>query len=112
MLAFGALPAAAAQSVDLELVLAVDVSRSIDADEARLQRQGYATALTDARIIGAIRRGRLGRIAATYVEWAETQTRQVVVERNRRRGQRPRLRLEHHPGGSDAWLLHLDQRRH
>ncbi|MDP6788215.1 MAG: DUF1194 domain-containing protein [Rhodospirillales bacterium] len=80
MLAFGALPAAAAQSVDLELVLAVDVSRSIDADEARLQRQGYATALTDARIIGAIRRGRLGRIAATYVEWAETQTRQVVVE--------------------------------
>jgi hypothetical protein len=61
------------------LVLAVDVSRSIDADEATLQRHGYANALTDARILGAIRRGRLGRIAATYVEWAEVQTRQVVV---------------------------------
>ena len=71
--------AAAAEPVDLELVLAVDVSRSIDADEALLQRQGYATALTDARIVGAIRGGRLGRIAATYVEWAETMTRRVVV---------------------------------
>ena len=70
---------AAAEPVDLELVLAVDVSRSIDADEALLQRQGYATALTDARVLGAILGGRLGGIAATYVEWAETLTRRAVV---------------------------------
>ncbi len=70
---------ATAEPVDLELVLAVDVSRSIDADEALLQRQGYANALTDPRILATIQGGRLGRIAATYVEWAETLTRRVVV---------------------------------
>ncbi|NNG04942.1 MAG: DUF1194 domain-containing protein, partial [Inquilinus sp.] len=56
--------------VDLELVLAVDISRSIDAEEARLQRLGYASALTNPRVLAAIRSGFLGRIAVTYVEWA------------------------------------------
>ncbi|MBL8688545.1 MAG: DUF1194 domain-containing protein [Rhodospirillaceae bacterium] len=61
---------AAALPVDLELVLAVDVSRSIDPDEARLQREGYVRALTDERVVQAIRSGVHGRIALTYVEWA------------------------------------------
>ncbi len=56
--------------VDLELVLAVDVSGSIDADEARLQRDGYVAALTDPDVIKAIRGGILGRVAMTYIEWA------------------------------------------
>ena len=68
-LLFAASPAAALP-VDLELILAVDVSRSIDADEARLQRQGYVQALTDPRVIQAIQSGNHGRIALCYVEWA------------------------------------------
>ena len=64
-------PAAGAmQPVDLELVLAVDVSESIDADEARVQRDGYVAALRDPRVVAAIRSGRLGRIAVTYFEWS------------------------------------------
>ena len=68
-----ALPAMAQQRdvpVDLELVVAVDVSGSIDADEARLQRDGYVGAFSDAEVIGAIKGGMLGRIAVTYIEWA------------------------------------------
>jgi hypothetical protein len=56
--------------VDLELVLAVDVSGSIDEEEAALQRQGYVDAISDPEVIRAIRSGILGRIAVTYFEWA------------------------------------------
>lgn len=56
--------------VDLELVLAVDVSGSIDEDEAALQRAGYVRALSDPRVAEAIASGFIGRIAITYVEWA------------------------------------------
>ena len=56
--------------VDLELILAVDVSGSVDAEEARLQRQGYVAAISDPEIIRAIISGMLGRIAVTYFEWA------------------------------------------
>jgi hypothetical protein len=62
--------ARAAEPVDLELVLAVDVSRSIDEVEAQLQRQGYVEAFRNPRIIRAIGDGPLGQIAVTYVEWA------------------------------------------
>lgn len=60
----------AVEKVDLELVLAIDVSESIDADEARVQRNGYVAALRDAGVLAAIRTGRLGRIAVTYFEWS------------------------------------------
>jgi hypothetical protein len=64
-------PAGAADTaVDLELVLAVDVSRSMDPDEQKLQRDGYIAALTHADVIAAIRSGARHRIALTYVEWA------------------------------------------
>lgn len=56
--------------VDLELVLAVDVSGSVDEAEALLQRQGYVEAIADPAVVGAITSGMLGRIAVTYVEWA------------------------------------------
>jgi hypothetical protein len=56
--------------VDLELVLAVDVSGSIDEEEAALQRAGYVKALADPRVAEAIKAGYLGRIAVTYIEWA------------------------------------------
>lgn len=68
--ATGAVAQKSPQPVDLELVLAVDVSGSIDSDEARLQRDGYVAALTDPDVIEAITSGILGRVAMTYIEWA------------------------------------------
>ena len=59
--------------VDVELVLAVDVSASIDGGEVNLQRVGYVQALTDPSVISAMLSGPLGRVAVTYVEWSVTQ---------------------------------------
>jgi hypothetical protein len=78
-LMLAALPAAALP-VDLELVLAVDVSRSIDPDEARLQRQGYVEAFGDPRVVQAIRSGTHGRIAVCYVEWAAASLQYTVID--------------------------------
>ena len=66
------LPAApvAAGEVDLELLLAVDVSASVDRFEARQQRQGYLAALDHPEVIAAIQGGPHGAIAVSYVEWA------------------------------------------
>lgn len=58
------------QAVDLELVLAVDVSRSIDDFEHELQRKGYLAALSDPEVLRAIKSGPLGRVAFAYVEWS------------------------------------------
>ena len=66
-------------AVDLELVLAVDISRSIDSEEADLQRSGYSTALTDPQVIRAIESGFLGKIAIVYVEWAGNGHQEIVV---------------------------------
>lgn len=65
--------------VDLELVLAVDVSGSVDEEEAKLQRTGYIDALLNPKVIGAIRSGPLGRIAVTYLEWAGDHYQRVAV---------------------------------
>ena len=62
--------ARAAQDVDLALVLLTDVSRSVDDAEYKLEKQGYATALVNPRVIAAIKGGALGRIAVAYVEFA------------------------------------------
>lgn len=66
--------------VDLELIIAVDVSGSIDAEEAQLQRDGYVGAFNDPEVIGAITRGMLGRIAITYIEWAGIHHSKTVVD--------------------------------
>jgi len=65
--------------VDVELVLAVDVSRSMAPSELEIQRRGYADALTSPEVLGAIGDGMLGRIAITYVEWAGAGSQHVVV---------------------------------
>ncbi len=66
--------------VDLELILAVDVSRSMDLDEQQLQRDGYVAAITHPEVIAAIAQGRHGRIALSYVEWAGAETQYKVVD--------------------------------
>src|SRR5689334_14981394 len=76
----GGLPARAATPVDLQLVLAVDVSRSIDEVEAELQRRGYVEALTSQRVIDAILSGEHKRIALCYTEWAGTHYQVVVID--------------------------------
>ena len=70
---------AAEVPVDLELVLAVDISASIGGDEQRLQRQGYVSAFRSTGLSAAIRSGRYGRIAVAYVEWANPTVQKVVV---------------------------------
>lgn len=65
--------------VDLELILAVDVSWSMDIDEQRFQRAGYVAAMRDPAVIEAIVGGGWGRIAITYVEWAGSGLQTVVV---------------------------------
>jgi hypothetical protein len=65
--------------VDLELVLAVDVSYSMDPDEQALQREGYATALTSKEFLQALREGANGKIAITYMEWAGEFDQRVIM---------------------------------
>ena len=72
-------PAGSQETVDLELVLAVDVSLSMDVDEQRLQRDGYVAAFRDSSILDAIKSGPTGRIAVTYVEWAGRHIQSVVI---------------------------------
>ena len=66
--------------VDLELALAIDVSRSIDAGEAQLQRQGYTKAFRDPEVIRAITSGIFGRIAVSYFEWAGTGHLELIAD--------------------------------
>ncbi|WP_368419911.1 DUF1194 domain-containing protein [Rhodovarius sp.] len=84
-----AIPAKAelAEPVDMLLVLAVDVSRSIDEDEARLQREGYRAGVSDGRVVEAITRGMLGAIAIAYVEWAGSEYQRLVLPWQRIGGQ-------------------------
>ncbi|MDP1699864.1 MAG: DUF1194 domain-containing protein [Aestuariivirga sp.] len=66
-------------TVDLELVLAVDVSGSIDPGESALQRQGYLAAIRSPEFVAAVRAGSLEKIRLTYVEWAGENLQQVTV---------------------------------
>ena len=88
----------APDEVDVELLLAVDVSLSIDAVEARQQRDGYLAALADPRVIAQIRRGPLGRIALAYVEWAGTHYQRKVVD----------WQVVEDQDSAQAFLAHLD----
>ncbi|MBV8661823.1 MAG: DUF1194 domain-containing protein [Hyphomicrobiales bacterium] len=69
-----------ADSVDIRLVLAADVSRSVDNDEFRLQREGYAAAITDPKVIAAIQAGTLRSIAVSFVEWSGAAEQRVVAD--------------------------------
>jgi hypothetical protein len=71
---------ARAENVDLLLVLAADVSRSIDDAEFNLQRKGYAAALADPRVLHAITGGPNQAIALTFVEWSGADEQKTVVD--------------------------------
>lgn len=66
--------------VDVLLVLAADVSRSVDDREFKLQRQGFAAALADPRVVRVVTAGPTGRIAVVFVEWASEFEQRVVVD--------------------------------
>jgi hypothetical protein len=72
--------AVAAEQVDLLLVLAVDVSRSIDASKFQLQREGYAGAISDSHVLDAIHSGRTGKIGLSLVEWSGVGAQKVVID--------------------------------
>jgi hypothetical protein len=68
-----------AQPVDLLLVLAIDVSRSISESDAALQRNGYRAGFTDPQVLAAITGGPVGAIAVAYVEWAAYDRQQLLL---------------------------------
>jgi len=71
---------ARAQDVDLLLVLASDVSRSVDTRKFELQRQGYAAALSNRRVVEAIQSGPHGKIAICFVEWSGATSVKLVID--------------------------------
>ncbi len=73
-------PAMAGEAVDLQIVLAADVSRSVDEREFQLQRQGYARAFRDRRVLQAIRSGVLGRIGVSFMEWSGVEFQKVAID--------------------------------
>ncbi|MFH1556346.1 MAG: DUF1194 domain-containing protein, partial [Pseudomonadota bacterium] len=80
LLMLAPIPAAAADlPVDVQLVLAVDVSFSMDPDEQALQREGYASALVSAEFLDALRLGPNGRIALSYMEWAGEHEQKLIL---------------------------------
>jgi len=74
-------PAArAAEPVDLLLVLAADVSRSVNEAKFQLQREGYAAAIADPRVLDAITAGRNHRIAVAFVEWSGIGSQRLLID--------------------------------
>ncbi len=80
VLLLGGVHAGKAESVDLQLILTSDVSRSIDNDEFKLEREGYAEALENPEVLNAIRSGPIGAIAVSFVEWSSVGEQKVVVD--------------------------------
>ena len=68
------------EPVDLLLVLAADVSRSVDSQKFQLQREGYAAALANPRVLDAIQSGRRGRIGVLFLEWSGLGNQKVVID--------------------------------
>ncbi len=87
-------------TVDVLLVLAVDVSRSVTEEEGRLQREGYYAALTDPEVVETIRGGMLGSIGVAYVEWSGVEY-QRLIEPWTRIGSMQE---------AEAWVSHLEKK--
>ena len=68
-----------AASVDVELVLAVDVSYSMDMDELAIQREGYAQAIVSKEFLQALKTGPNGKISVTYFEWAASSDQKIII---------------------------------
>jgi hypothetical protein len=80
LLLFGGISARAQdRAVDLELVIAVDVSGSMDSEEKLLQRSGYIDAFRHPEVVGAITSGEHRSVAVTYVEWAGPSSQRVII---------------------------------
>src|SRR3974377_289827 len=69
----------AAPSVDVELILAVDVSYSMDMDELAIQREGYAQAIVSREFLQALKSLPTGQIAVTYFEWAAANDQKIII---------------------------------
>jgi len=65
--------------VDVELVMAVDISYSMDFDELKLQRDGYVEALASQEFLNALKQGMHGKVAVTMVEWAGVNDQRIVL---------------------------------
>src|SRR5215475_6874577 len=68
------------EQVDLLLVLAADISRSVDERKFRLQREGYASAIVDPRVVRAMTGGPAGRIALCFLEWASDGEQVIIID--------------------------------
>jgi hypothetical protein len=68
-----------AATVDVQLVLAVDVSYSMDMDELAIQREGYAQAIVSKDFLQALKTGPNGRVAVTYFEWAASSDQKIII---------------------------------
>jgi hypothetical protein len=88
--------------VDVEVVLAVDVSYSMDPDEQALQREGYMAAITSREFLQALRQGGNGRIAMTYFEWAGSHHQQIIVP----------WRMIDGPESADAFAVDIGRARY
>jgi uncharacterized protein YbaA (DUF1428 family) len=69
----------AAPSVDVELIIAVDVSYSMDMDELAVQREGYAQAIVSKEFLKALKTGPNGKVAVTYFEWAASNDQKIII---------------------------------
>ena len=65
--------------VDIELVLAVDVSYSMDLDELAVQREGYAEAIVSKEFLSALKNGPHGKVAVTYFEWSAATDQKTII---------------------------------
>jgi Protein of unknown function (DUF1194) len=68
-----------ASSVDVELVIAVDVSYSMDLDELAVQREGYAQAIVSKEFLQAMKPGPNGKVAVTYFEWSASSDQKIII---------------------------------
>jgi Protein of unknown function (DUF1194) len=69
----------ATPTVDVELILAVDVSYSMDMDELAIQREGYAQAIVSKEFLQALKTGPNGKVAVTYFEWAASSDQKIII---------------------------------
>jgi len=68
-----------AQAVDVELVIAVDVSYSMDMDELAVQREGYAQAIISKEFLQALKYGPNSKVAVTYFEWSASSDQKIII---------------------------------
>ena len=112
------LPGAGARAddnhVDLLLVLAADVSKSVDAKKFQLQREGYAAAVSDPRVVKAMTGGTHRRIALCFIEWADDYEQSVIVglDADRRQPGCRSFRRDHSASRARAFGPHVDRGRH